>query len=90
MSWLTIAAIVAVGVTLDRRQGDEHWRAEFPGARFPKMVFVMRLGAPGEGARTQRPTNGDYLIYHLHPTITLSLMGAAISTTRRCVTTISR
>ncbi|MCB1019650.1 MAG: hypothetical protein KDC27_06955 [Acidobacteria bacterium] len=67
LSWLTIAAVVALGVTLDRRQGEEHWRAEFPAVRFPKLACDALAERLTQGRVLTTDQWGDYLIYRLHP-----------------------
>jgi hypothetical protein len=67
LSWLTIAAIVALGFTLQRRESQPHFKAEFPSARFPASA----CDALGERLVESRVLTtdqwGDYLIYRLHP-----------------------
>ena len=67
MSWLTIAALLALGFTLQGRQAEAHWKAEFPGLRFPAAA----CDAVGERLADARVLTtdqwGDYLIYRLHP-----------------------
>jgi hypothetical protein len=67
LSWLTIGAVVALGFVLQNRQHDEHWKAEFPGVRFPANASNA-LGARLAGAKVLTTDQwGDYLIYSLHP-----------------------
>ena len=67
LSWLTLAAMLALGATLQGRQQDAHWKAEFPSFRFPADACEA-LGERLVGARVLTTDQwGDYLIYTLHP-----------------------
>jgi hypothetical protein len=67
VSWLTIAAVVALAFTLQRREADAHWKAEFPAVRFPAAACDA-LADQLAGARVLTTDQwGDYLIYRLHP-----------------------
>jgi hypothetical protein len=67
VSWLTIAAVLALGVTLDRRADDEHWKAEFPALRFPAGACDALGERMAESRVLTTDQWGDYLIYRLHP-----------------------
>lgn len=67
LSWLTVAALLALGFTLQNRQHEERWRAEFPGVRFPAGACDA-LAERLSGAKVLTTDQwGDYLIYRLHP-----------------------
>ena len=67
LSWLTVAALVALGFTLQNRQTEAHWKAEFPAVRFPADACEA-LGERLAGERVLTTDQwGDYLIYRLHP-----------------------
>ena len=67
LSWLTLAAMLALGYALQNGQDEKQWKAEFPGARFPADA----CDAVGERLAESRVLTtdqwGDYLIYRLHP-----------------------
>ncbi len=66
-SWLTVAALLALGFTLDARRDETQWKAEFPALRFPAGACDA-LGERLAGARVLTTDQwGDYLIYRLHP-----------------------
>lgn len=67
LSWLTLAAMLALAFTLQNRQQDPHWKAEFPSFRFPAGACDA-VGERLAGARVLTTDQwGDYLIYRLHP-----------------------
>ena len=67
LSWLTIAAVLMLAFTLERREDDMHWKAEFPPSRFPAEACDA-LGDRLASARVLTTDQwGDYLIYRLHP-----------------------
>jgi hypothetical protein len=67
LSWLTIAAVLLLGFTLERRAAEEHWKAQFPAVRFPARACDA-LGERLADARVLTTDQwGDYLIYRLHP-----------------------
>jgi hypothetical protein len=67
VSWLTVAAVLALAFTLQNRQQDEHWKAEFPAARFPAGACDALEGRLAEARVLTTDQWGDYLIYRLYP-----------------------
>ena len=67
LSWLTVGAVLLLAFTLERRDAEEHWKAQFPPVRFPARACDA-LGERLAGARVLTTDQwGDYLIYRLHP-----------------------
>ncbi len=74
-SWPCMAAIVALALLLQARDGRRFWTAEFPDVRFPALACDT-LGEQLKGRRVLSMDQwGDYLIYRYYPDVKVFMDG---------------